>query len=83
MSFDNPKVFGDGVLTICVGTRGCTVYVGSQEIELVDNIQFEMGTDGVPQIFIKLPKSYDNHIKLKLEEQIRTLKTIPWIKIQK
>jgi hypothetical protein len=82
VSFDNPKVFGDGVLTVCIGTRGCTVYVGTEQIGFIENIEFEIESNGAPQAKIKLPKSHDKDIRLKLEEQIRILKTISWIQIR-
>jgi hypothetical protein len=66
---------------MCAGTRGCTVYVGTEQIGFVEDIEFKMGTDGTPQVSIKLPKSHDKDVRLKLEEQTRLLKTIPWIKI--
>ena len=78
-----PKVFEDGTVTIVVGQEigSCSIYINSMEIKYVTSCN--VISDNINQkISIKFLKSDDKNLSMKIEESIRIVKILQWVKIE-
>lgn len=73
---NQPKVFGIGDITMSMNQDGICLYVGHLEIKCINklNIKFENGQLGIDM-------SFNSTMTKDVEEMIRTVKTVPWIRV--
>ena len=67
-----PKVFGDGVLTICLNADRQDLYVGTNKIGYCEKIEIKDG-----EVAVKFPDMKS----LEIEENVRLVKTLNFIKV--
>jgi hypothetical protein len=78
------RVFGDGDVTIVVNmtTAAARVYIGQQQIGLIQKLKLELNmNDPLPQLEFTFPQSHDKNASLRIEEQVRAVKQVPWVKV--
>ena len=81
MNFE-PKVFGTGDVTLCVNAEGYQLYISQTKVACARRISvnFEQKNEGNSiSVEVWLPTAHEPSVSLQIEEQIRVLKTIPWI----
>jgi hypothetical protein len=79
---DDPKVFGDGVVTITMGLRGTRIYVGTHMLKYVAHMRIQAnGETGVNNLELVFPSSHDPQLAADIEINRRLAQSIPWIKV--
>lgn len=75
-----PKVFGIGDVTVSMNQDGTRLYIGHLEIKYLNklNVKFE---DSKLSIEVSFYQTFDSVITKDMEEMIRTVKTVPWIRV--
>lgn len=80
-----PKVFGDGDVTICLNPEGMGLCVGQTKIRFVSGVKFESTlVDGKHSTVLEVDflRSDDKEVSLLIEEQIRSVRNFSWIRVQ-
>ena len=79
------KVFGEGDVTIVINrvTTSARVYVGTQQISLLQKIKLDLDfSKPSPQLEFSFPQTHDKETSLRIEEQVRAVKQcIPWAQV--
>lgn len=76
-----PRVFEEGALTLVVGPDGANAYVGSIHLGYVETIVAAINLKiQKSSINVSLSKKNSKHDQ-ELENCMRLIKTLPWIKI--
>ena len=78
---DQPKVFGDGDVTICLSKDKIRLFVGQNEIKNINSISFDSSENNYLEIFF--PNSQESEDPKAVEEDIRVCALISWIIITK
>ena len=77
-----PEVFGDGDVTIVMNGRQARMFVGSVQVEVLDGIKLEVGQDGNGvSLAVSFPKSHEEDVARRIEENARTVRAAPWIRV--
>lgn len=79
---DQPKVFGDGDVTICLSKTGKRLFIGQKEITKAYSIMLS-SSDGSCLLEIYFPKSNDIEDQQLIEEDIRVCSLISWLHVIK
>jgi len=72
-----PRVFENGTITLTVNPDGFRLYVGSLEVDRVDDVKIDLNRLNRPDISVKI----GDGTSLEIDETMRILKTFPWLKI--
>lgn len=80
---ERPRVFEEGTITLVASPQGCSVYVGANEIRMFSAVElkFEEG-DPSPTLILKLQRSHDQEVALKLDEENRLIQSLSWVNIR-
>jgi hypothetical protein len=81
MKSDQPKIFGDGDVTICLSQDKIRLFVGQKEIKNINSISFDSSDNNHLEIFFPNPQTNEN-LQI-IEEDIRVCALVPWIIITK
>lgn len=81
---DKPAVFEDGTVTVVVGPNGSSVFVGAAELEMLSGVLVEDPMNGnAPRVKLTILKSHDPEVELRLDEELRIAKSVPWIEVER
>ena len=72
-----PRVFENGAITLTINPDGFRLYVGSLEIDRVNDVKIDLNRLNRPDISIKI----GDGTSLEIDETMRILKMLPWLKI--
>ena len=75
-----PKVFNVGEVTLCMNEEVLCLYVGHTQILYISSIELVAG-ENRPKLHVTFQKSNDPEFSLLIEESMRLVKSIPWIKV--
>ena len=79
-----PAVFEEGSVTIVASPGGCSVYVGSVELEMLSgSVVEDPGGGAAPKVKLIIQKSHDEETRLRLDEELRIAKSVPWIEVER
>lgn len=77
-----PRVFGDGDVTICVSPYRTKLYISQTEIKHCSKVVL---SDDSPDLMINLEvhfkKGSSEQDKRAIEEDVRVCASIPWVKV--
>jgi len=75
-----PKVFGIGDVTVSMNQDGTRLYIGHLLIGYLSklDVKFE---DSKLSVEVSFYQTFDPVITKDIEEMIRTVKTVPWIRV--
>jgi hypothetical protein len=77
-----PQVWGEGDLTIALGTDGFRVWVGTQLITYISSVKIQINPKtSTPEIELQFKQSLDQQEQLKIEQVSRITKTLSWIRV--
>lgn len=77
-----PRVFEDGAVTVVAGPGGCRVYVGAVELGHLGQLLVELGpAEGPPQVKLVLRRGTGEEDRLRIDEELRIVKSVPWIEV--
>ena len=76
----NPRVFEEGSLTLVINQDGVRLYSGTHEINYIKEINTNHDPDSND---VEIKFKYDNNsdVSLKIEENKRLVRTLPFIKV--
>lgn len=81
---DVPRVFEEGTVTLVLGPGGCAVYVGAKEVRMFESVSANAGQEpGLPSVEVKFGRSHDQDVAMRIEESVRTAKTVPWVTVSR
>ncbi len=78
------KVFGDGDVTIVLNmlSGAARVYIGTKQIGFIQKVNLHLDVkQQSPQLEIEFPRTGDQATDLRIEENAREVKRLPWIKV--
>jgi len=76
---DRPKVFEEGTVTLVVSPGGCSMYAGSNEIELFNEIELEVRNEGrPPKLKLRFQQSHDEEMSLRIDAEKRLFRALSW-----
>ena len=77
-----PQVWGEGDLTVALGTDGFRIWVGTQLLTHVASAKIQINPKtSTPEIEVQFEQSSDPQEQLKIEQSSRTAKMLPWIRV--
>lgn len=80
---DDPRVFGDGVVTLTVGMRGMRFYVGQTMIRSVRSASLQHDATTGENVFeVKFVQGRDEEARLAIEQDVRVAMTLPWVRVR-
>ena len=75
-----PKVFGADGITVCMNGDTTVLWVGTTEVGFIK--QMNLNVSGLTQkLEIIFATSQDVEISRKIEESVRVVQSIPWIRV--
>lgn len=81
MNMDNdPRVFGAGDVTVCAGQEGLRLYAGHLEVGYVRRMEL-VYEGGRPSLSVTFATSHEPEVSRAIEEAMRVLKGISWIRV--
>ncbi len=78
------KVFGEGDVTIVVNmiSNAARVYVGTKQIGLIQKLNLHLDMkQTTPQLEMEFPRTGDAQADLRIEESMREVKRLPWVRV--
>ena len=78
------KVFGEGDMTIVINmiTSAARIYVGTKQIGCVQKLNLHLDVkQTTPQLELEFPRTGDTTTDLRIEEHMREVKKLPWVKV--
>ena len=74
------KVFGVGDVTICSNQEELRLYVGHLEVSYIKKLEVKFENNKA-YIDVSFFTSHEPETAKSIEEAVRTVKTIPWIRV--
>jgi len=74
-------VFGAGDVTVVANQDGLRLYVGHTEVGYVRSLHLAASDGGRPSMEVVFPVSHDQETARAIEEAVRLVKTMPWIRV--
>ena len=81
MTMDAPRVFEEGTVTIVLGSGGCSVFAGAREVGMFESVTASVEPGRAPSVELRFARSHDRDVSVKIEESVRTVRTIPWVAV--
>lgn len=78
---NEPKVFGDGSVTVCLSQDKLRLFIGQKEIENIDSVSFDSLDSNRLEVYF--PNSGENENLQAIEEDVRVCTLVPWITVTK
>jgi hypothetical protein len=79
---DKPRVFEEGTVTLVIGSQGCSVYVGANELQMFSEIELKLGEgNSLPLLKLQFQRSHDEKVALKLDEERRMAQSLSWANV--
>jgi hypothetical protein len=80
---NDPKVFGNGTLTIAIGPDTAAIYVGQTQIGFIEKLDVKLDMNkAIPDVQIKLGRVANKESLRAVEENERLIKTLPWVVVK-
>jgi hypothetical protein len=77
-----PKVFGDGDVTICISRNMAKLYVSQTKIKHCSKVLFiDSASDPSPSLEVHFEKGSSEQDKRAIEEDVRMCASITWVKV--
>ncbi len=77
-----PEVFGTGDVTLVMNGRQARMFIGAVQVECIGSAAASVGPDGQGVVLtVTFPKSHEEDVARRIEENARTLRAVPWIRV--
>lgn len=77
---DGPRVFEEGAATAILAPDGISLWVGSHRVTMFESVRIE-AKDGRTSVEVRFSRSHDPEVGMRIEENVRLARTIPWLTV--
>lgn len=76
-----PRVFEEGAVTLVLTQTGAALWAGAHCVSMYGAVTVEVGEDRSVKATVRFSRSHDVKVALRIEEDIRLMRAVPWVEV--
>jgi hypothetical protein len=76
-----PRVFEEGAVTLVLAPSGASLWAGTHCVSMYGAVSVEVGEDRSVRAVVRFSRSHDAEVALRIEENVRLMRTVPWVEV--